>query len=144
LIAGEVQHALTERGEDRVDLHTRTIQSIISYNKQELRSLNPEEPQSVRTAVAEPKKPLTTTWDLAYISLEETPQEVKQNEKQYRFVPDRESELAKPDALMPGVREHLEELRGVQNALKREEFYRALIRYWRVGHVTLVFITIGL
>ena len=143
LIAGEVKHALTERGDDRVELHARTIQSIISYNSQELRSLKPEKP-SVQAAAPRPKKPLTTTWDLAYISLEETPQEMIQNEKQYRFVPDRQSELGTPEALMPGVREQLDELQNVQIALQREEYYRAIIRYWRVGHITLVFITIGL
>ncbi len=45
---------------------------------------------------------------------------------------------------MPGVRAQLEELHSVQSALRREEYYRAIIRYWRVGHITLVFITIGL
>lgn len=143
LIAQEVKHALTEGGEDRVELHTRTIQSIVSYNKQELRSLKAEK-NPTRSAATETKKPLATTWDLAYISLEETPQEMRQNETQYRFVPDRQSELGKPETLMPGLSTQLKELHSVQGALHREEYYRAIIRYWRVGHVTLVFITIGL
>jgi hypothetical protein len=139
LIAKQVKHALTEQGEDRIEHHTRTIQSIVSYNKQELRSLKPS-----KSATRVAKKPLMTAWDLAYISLEETPQELRQNEAHYRFVPDRKSDLDKPETLMPGVGEHLKEMHSVQKALKREEFYRALIRYWRVGHVTLVFITVGL
>jgi hypothetical protein len=143
LMAHEVKHALTEEGEDRVELHTRIIQSIVSYNTQELRSLKPlkDAKQAVTTQT---KKPLTTAWDLAYISLEETPQELLQNEIQYRFVPDRESNLGKTETLMPGVEKHLKELRSVQGALQREEYYRAIIRYWRFGHVALVFITIGL
>jgi hypothetical protein len=28
--------------------------------------------------------------------------------------------------------------------LRREEYYRALIRYWRFVHVSLVFVTVGL
>jgi len=139
LIAQQVKQALTEQGEDRIEHHTRTIQSIVTYNKQELRSL-----KSSKNAMREAKKPLMTAWDLAYISLEETPQELRQNETHYRFVPDRKSDLDKPETLMPGVGEHLKEMHGVQNALKREEFYRAIIRYWRVGHITLVFITVGL
>ncbi len=139
LIAQEVKHALTEGGEDRVEFHTRTIQSIVAYNKQELHSLKPQ-----KNAKQSAKKPLMTAWDLAYISLEETPQELRENEAHYRFVPDRESDLSKQETLMPGVRKHLEELRSVQGSLRREEYYRAVIRYWRFGHVALVFITIGL
>jgi hypothetical protein len=143
LTAQAVKRALTEQGEDRVDLHTRTIESIVSYNKQELHSLKPQKRDKQATA-NEAKKTLTTTWDLAYISLEETPQEVKQNEGHYRFVPDHQSELGKPETLMPGIRKHLEELRSVQSALQREEYYRAIIRYWRVGHVALAVLTVGL
>ncbi len=139
LIAQEVKHALTERGEDRVEFHTRTIQSIVAYNKQELHSLKPQ-----KNAKQSAQRPLMTAWDLAYISLEETPQELRQNETHYRFVPDRESDLSKQETLMPGVRKHLEELHSVQGSLRREEYYRAVIRYWRFGHVALVFITIGL
>jgi hypothetical protein len=139
LIAHQVRHALTEWGEDRVDYHTRTIQSLVSYNRQELSSLKPQKPGTRST-----KKSLTTAWDLAYISLEETPQELRQNETHYRFVPDRKSDLDKPETLMPGVGEHLNELHGVQAALRREEYCRALIRYWRFIHVLLVFITVGL
>ena len=143
LITQEVDHALTERGEDRVELHTRTIQSIVSYNKQELRSLKPQ--KSAKPSVnTQAKKPLTTEWDLAYISLEETPQELRQNEVHYRFVPDRESNLDRPETLMPGVQKQLREINSVQSALQREEYYRAVIRYWRFVHVALVFITIGL
>jgi hypothetical protein len=139
LIAQQVKQALTEQGEDRVEYHTRTIQSIVSYNRQELQSLKPQKAGSRSV-----KKPLMTAWDLAYISLEETPQELRQNETHYRFVPDRKSDLDKPEALMPGVREQLKELYSVQSALKREEYYRGIIRYWRFVHVLLVFITIGL
>ena len=118
LIAYEVKHALTERGEDRSELHTRTIESIASYKM--------------------------TAWDLAYISLEETPQELGQNEIRDYFVPDRQSKRARREALTPDVGKHLKELHSVQSALQREEYYRALLRYWRFGHVALVVITFGL
>src|SRR5262249_8890683 len=83
LIAQEVKYALTEQGEDRVEHHARTIKSIISYNKQELHSLKSQ--KNGKSVAAPNKKPLMTAWDIAYISLEETPQELKQNEAHYRF-----------------------------------------------------------
>jgi hypothetical protein len=150
LIAQQVKLALTEQGEDRAEVHTRTIQSIVAYNTQKLRSLKASRqekdarPVVTRGRATAVEPPLMTAWDMAYISLEELPQEIAQNETQYRFVPDRKSELSKPEALMPGLQEHLTELNGVQRALQREEYYRAVIRYWRVGHVALVLITVGL
>ena len=87
---------------------------------------------------------LQTSWDLAYISLEETPQELSRDNAQYRFVPDRKSALAQPGALIPGAQEHILALEDVQQALKREEFLRYIIRYWRVFHISLAVLTIGL
>jgi len=145
LIANKVKRALTKQGEDRIEYHTRTIQSLVSYNSQELRSLKAQKVSS--QAANKPQaanRPLTAAWDLAYISLEETPQELRQNESHYRFVPDRKSDFDKPEKLMPGVSQHLNELHGVQSALRQEEYYRAIIRYWRFVHVLLVLVTVGL
>jgi hypothetical protein len=87
---------------------------------------------------------LPTSWDLAYISLEETPQEINRDNAQYRFVPDRQSSLAQPGALLPGVQEHISELNTVRKALQREQFYRYIIRFWRMFHVLLTVVFIGL
>jgi hypothetical protein len=87
---------------------------------------------------------LYTSWDLAYISLEETPQEMSRNTAQYRFVPDKKSALTRPGALMPGAQEQISALQNAQRALQREQFYRYVIRYWRVFHIGLVLLTIGL
>jgi len=144
LIAQQVKRALTEQGEDRVEHHTRTIQSIVTYHTEEVHSLNTQQRTTPSEAKILSQQPLTTSWDLAYISLEETPQEIAQNEEQYRFVPSRKSNLSRPEMLMPGVQEHFTELHHVQSALRREAYYRAIIRYWRFGHVVLTIITVGL
>src|SRR5204862_996962 len=87
---------------------------------------------------------LGPSWDLAYISLEPTQQELDRNAPHYRFIPDKKSALNRPEALMPGAEEQLSKLREIHLAMQREQFYRYVIRYWRVLHVILAFITIGL
>ena len=87
---------------------------------------------------------MQSSWDLAYFSLDETPQELSQQGGQYRFVPDRKSELARPGTFLPGTEEHLAELQVVQRALQLEQFYRYIIRYWRIFHIVLAMVTIGL
>jgi hypothetical protein len=87
---------------------------------------------------------LHTPWDLAYISLDATPQELSREASHYRFIPDKRSELARPGAFMPGAQEQISELRTVERAMQREQFYRYIIRYWRKFHVALALLTIGL
>lgn len=86
---------------------------------------------------------LTSSWDLAYLSLDETPQELSR-QPQYRFVPDKKSSFSQPTALMPGAQEHIDELHDAQRALQRELYFRYVIRYWRIFHITLAIVTVGL
>jgi len=87
---------------------------------------------------------LQKPWDLAYISLEATPQELSLEANHYRFIPDKKSKLLRPGALMPGTQEHISELQEVQQAMQRELFYRYVIRYWRKFHVLLALLTLAL
>ncbi len=87
---------------------------------------------------------INTPWDIAYISLEATPQELSREQAQYRFVPDKKSALARPGALMPGAEEHIAALEDVRRAMQREQFFRYVIRYWRVFHIFLALLTAGL
>ncbi|QBD80614.1 hypothetical protein EPA93_33430 [Ktedonosporobacter rubrisoli] len=173
MITEEVQKALTAQGEDRIESISQRLQSIVVHNTQEIRSFEPESDLSVPgipglkgvpfmpttsgntaqrlassgvSAKAGQKggPVLQTSWDLAYISLEETPQELSRDTAQYRFVPDRKSALARPGALLPGAQEHISALKEVQQALAREQFYRYVIRYWRIFHIVLALVTIGL
>ena len=150
-ITAEVNKALTPQGEDRVEIIEENVRNLVNHTVQEPHSLPiPAARGSSVNSSYPPFNPtnqfgstLPSSWDIAYISLAETPQEV-QNMPHYRFVPDRKSPLNDPKALIPGLNDHVDELESVQQAMKREQFYRALIRYWRVFHVGLVVVTIGL
>lgn len=165
MITEEVQKALTAEGEDRIESISQSLQSIVVHNTLEevhgfeakvgeglsMAGIKEESIPSrpvTRTSSQQPAKEkvqtLETSWDLAYISLEETPQEVSRNSPQYRFVPDRKSPLARPGALIPGAQQHVSALQTAQQALGREEFLRAAIRYWRIFHISLAFVTVGL
>jgi hypothetical protein len=145
LIAEEVRKALTEEGEDRIETISHQLQDIMVHNTQGVRGFNVQGSSgAVSVAELRRNKPLQTSWDLAYISLEETPQEVQRDASQYRLVPDRKSSLTRPGALIPGAQEKISALKGAQQAMQREQFYRYVIRYWRVFHMGLALVTVGL
>lgn len=172
LITREVQKALTAQGDDRIEVISQKLQSIVVHNNQSLHSFTPDHSRTGKedavgrnnTAVspattslvplagpisndfpfAYKEQRLHTPWDLAYISLDATPQELSRETGHYRFIPDKKSELARPGALMPGAQEQISELRTVERAMQREQFYRYIIRYWRTFHVALALLTIGL
>lgn len=137
LITSQVQKALTAQGEDRIETISQKLQSIVIYDKQELHAL-PALPFETQGPA------LRTSWDLAFISLEATPQELSQKNSPQRFVPDKKSNLATPGGLMPGAQEQIAALNDVQRAMQREQFYRYIIRYWRVFHILLALLTLGL
>jgi hypothetical protein len=166
LMTNEVQKALTEQGDDRIEAISQKLQSIVVHNNQSLRSFSPiDKTERDSSASISPaptslvplsgpishvfpftskEQRLHTPWDLAYISLDTTPQEINRQSGHYRFVPDKKSELTRPGALMPGAQERIAELRVVEQAMRREQFYRYVIRYWRKFHVALALLTIGL
>lgn len=156
LITREVRKALTTQGEDRLEEISQKLQAIVVHNTQELHSFQAEEalPRQKQSRGMElmgmlntshsKEYPLHTSWDLAYISLEETPQELSRDAQHYRFVPDKKSSLTSPEALIPGAQEHISALHSVQQAMQREQVYRYIIRYWRIFHIALVLLTVGL
>jgi len=149
LIAGEVDKVLTLQGEDRIEVVSQNLQAIVVYNTQEMRGFRVEDPLRAGVPTGSPPsatngQSLGTPWDLAYISLEATQQELDRAAPRHRFIPDKKSALTRPGALMPGAEEQISELQDMHHAMQREQFYRYLIRYWRVLHITLAFITTGL
>jgi hypothetical protein len=155
LIAREVTKVLTAQGDDRIETVSQELQAIVMHNVEARQGITstPHLAPTVRStqlvkAVDVPFAPngrsLGASWDLAYISLEPTQQELDRHAPHYRFIPDKKSALNRPGALMPGAEEHLSELQDMHAALQREQFYRYIIRYWRVLHILLAFITIGL
>ena len=98
LIAQEASKALTEDGEDRIEAISHTIQAIVSHNTENVQGFSITKPGKRERSVAKtadrtPGRALPESWDLAYISLAETPQETSRNAQQYRFVPDPKSPL---------------------------------------------------
>jgi hypothetical protein len=156
LVANEVDKVLTSQGDDRIEVVSQNLQAIVVYNAQEMRGFKVDDSQwpDVREVPPDPPhggplsaahgQSLGTPWDLAYISLEPTQQELDRTAPRHRFIPDEKSPLTRPGALMPGAEEQISELQDMQRAMQREQFYRYLIRYWRVLHITLAFITTGL
>ncbi len=155
LIAREVNTALTEQGDDRIERVTQTLEHIAMYQREQLHSFKgspnvqvaQKERQTATVGMISQDRDsmaLPASWDLAYISLAQTPQEIERDGAHYRLVPSRKSPLSEPKALIPGLQEHMAELHTVQRALQREQIYRAIIRYWRVLHICLVALTIGL
>lgn len=151
LIAHEVHKALTLEGEDRIEVILQKVQTIVMHNTQEARSNTKHVPSHQQdSTLSAPGKPtdlpfqqsLITPWDLAYISLEQTPQ--KGSHKGNHSLPDKQKALTPPEAVIPNAQELLSELHTVERALKREWFYRSLIRYWRMLHISLVLLTLGL
>ncbi len=152
MITKQVQKALTVQGDDRITTISRKLQDIVVYNTQEVQPFHSQKQQEQpHRKPTRPGRQGTSTftgggtsWDLAYISLEETPQELSRDEQHYRFVPDRKSALTAPGALLPGAQAQMEELEDVQQALQREQFFRYIIRYWRIVHICIALTTLGL
>lgn len=153
LIAREVKTALTERGDDRIELLTRKLQDISTYQKEPVHNLKPrlaslaanrEMQTAANRVVSRDGTTPPTSWDLSYISLAQTPQRIERDATRYRFISDYKSSLSEPQAPIASLEEHMEALQDVQQALQRERFYRGVIRYWRVFHVGLALLTVGL
>ncbi|WP_376796529.1 hypothetical protein [Thermogemmatispora sp.] len=149
LIAKEASKALTAEGEDRIEAISLQLQAIVEHNSQRVRGLAPSPAPASSTASpaagrGRTGRTLHGPWDLAYLTLEETPQELSRYEQSYRLVPDRKSPLSRPGALLPGAQEQMAALQAVEHAMQREQFYRYVIRYWRIFHILLALVTAGL
>jgi hypothetical protein len=160
LITGEAHKALTVMGDDRIETISQKLQAIVVYNTQDLHSFavvpgekSHDAPKSLVSlsgpvssdfSFIHKGQALQTPWDLAYISLEATPQELSLEANHYRFIPDKKSELVRPGAFMPGAQEHISEIQEVEQAMQRELFYRYVIRYWRKFHILLALLTLAL
>ncbi len=157
LVAGEAHQALTAQGEDRIETISDKVQAIVVHNTQDLRGFSASsasQPANNRSLATVPRggteiekgreQALRMSWDLAYISLESTPQELGRESGSFRLVPDRKSTLLRPGALMPGTQEQMSALEDVRHAMQHELFYRYVIRYWRKFHILLALVTVGL
>ncbi|MEO9058894.1 MAG: hypothetical protein ABI396_12050, partial [Ktedonobacteraceae bacterium] len=148
MIACQVHTVLTAQGDDRIETISQKLQTIVLHNNQKMHgfalpstdhffdpSAPSELPTPTKVSMAPRGMTLHAPWDLAYISLEPTQQELDRDAPHHRFVPDKKSVLDRPETFMPGVEEQLAELQSVNAALRREQRYRYIIRQWRILHI---------
>ncbi len=155
LIAVEVQKVLTEQGDDRIANISQKLEAIVVHHTQkELRAFkvgkHGPEPTPVPAKHSSPNSmslvghTLHNPWDMAYITLEPTQQELDRQAPHHRFIPDKKSALNRPEALIPGAEEQMSKLQEMHAAMQREHLYRYIIRLWRVFHICLALVTVGL
>lgn len=116
LIAQEVSKALTTQGEDRIE---SLLEKIVTNKTSELRNLQLPQANSALSGVSGMRDVLQGTWDMAYVS--------------------REHNLRPFEAQVS-----VEAIEEVQQAFTREKFFRYVIRYWRIFHIILAVVTVGL
>jgi hypothetical protein len=150
-MATEVQKTLTAEGGDRLESIAQEIQVLFMCKKQEAHSFTLRFPNHQHLALLEqltvsrllPEKKVNTPWDLAYMPLEKAPQERSRQERGDGFFS--HAEYACPAHRgAPRVPELITALREVERAMRRERFYRSVIRSWRRLHIALAFLTLAL
>ena len=147
LIAGEVDTILTAQGEDRIESISR---NLMPGDRNDPRGRQEH-------AFEADGQGMSTPWDMAYVSLESTSREIAHHHKGGDFTyasqshklhdthdPLRTGMLAHPGELMSQVEDTVVELHLVQGAIRREQFYRYVIRYWRLLHIALALLAVGL
>lgn len=152
LMTSEVHQALTAQGDDRIENISQKLQAIVVHNSQSIRGFaTPDEKPGNSLAPLAPQRALTwrdrslhTPWDLAYISLEPTPQELSREQSQLSSPTEKKGALLRPGGLISDTREEIGELEEVREAMRRELFYRYITRYWRRFHILLALVTLGL
>lgn len=143
MITAEVDAVLTAQGDDRGETLSQELKAIITDHSL---AVPPRQPtaRDTRTPALPAQNALNVPWDLAYISLEPTQQELDRDAPHYRFIPDRKSNLSRIDVFMPPAEKPMAEMHRIQQCMSREQRYRRLIRLWRSVHVTLAIIAVGL
>jgi hypothetical protein len=156
LIANEVDTILTAQGEDRVAHISRSLQTQAdAAYATPMRYPHPTSPAQLQDFPAEvgqgppntyyrEEQSLSMPWDMAFITPVASPGEVTREEDTYNFMSNRHGIPVQPGVLMYQARQHIAEIHTVERAMQREQFYRYVIRYWRVFHIALALLAIGL
>lgn len=158
LIANEVDTILTAQGEDRVENISRSLQTQANavYSTSLMhRYPYPTSPVQLQDFPAAPGKespnnfyrdgqPLSMPWDLAFIKPGAPPGEVIREEDIHNFMTNKHEIPVQSGMAMYQAKQHIAEIHTVGRAMQREQFYRYVIRYWRVFHIALALLTVGL
>jgi hypothetical protein len=156
LIANEVDTILTAQGEDRVAHISRSLQTQAdTAYATSMRYAHPTSPAQLQDFPAEvgqgppntyyrEGQSLSMPWDMAFITPGASPGEATREEDTYNFMSNRHGIPVQPGMLMYQAKQHIAEIHTVERAIQREQFYRYVIRYWRVFHIALALLAIGL
>jgi len=147
MITAEVDAVLTAQGDDRGETLSQELRAIVTEHSLAVpprQSADHHAAGGTRSPALPAPNALNVPWDLAYISLEPTQQELDRDAPHYRFIPDRKSDLSRVDVLLPPAEKPMAEMRRMQRAMSREQRYRWLIRLWRSVHITLAIVAVGL
>ena len=147
MITAEVDAVLTVQGDDRGETLSQELRAIVTEHRLAVpprQPSNQDPARGTRSPALPAQIALNVPWDLAYISLEPTQQELDRDAPHYRFIPDRKSDLSLVDVLLPPAEKPMAEMRRMQQAMSREQRYRRLIRLWRSVHITLAIVAVGL
>lgn len=147
LIVQEIHKGLTAQGEDRFESTLRTLQSAAMQNSQELSISQPSQSRvpnlvSLGRAGAAEEQSILQNWDMAYISLKDTPRDILQY-SDYTFA-DGRSISTRSSMSSPSVEQQISGLQKIEQARERELFFRYSIRYWRIFHIALALVTVAL
>jgi hypothetical protein len=86
-------------------------------------------------------------WDLAFIAPSATQGEHVGEEDILNFMSNKHAvpgQASRASVLLPQLRQQAREIRNVERGLQREHFYRYVILYWRLFHIGLALLTVGL
>ncbi len=167
LIAREVDKILTAQGEDRVESIARNVQTrdsttgaqFIARDSPITRSFpTPPHPAPTRgfsvpggqgspSMYVNEGQPMSMPWDLAFIAPPATQGEHIGEEDIRNFMSNKHPvpvQAGRASVLLPRPRQQAREIRNVEQGLQREQFYRYVIHYWRLFHIGLALLTIGL
>jgi hypothetical protein len=153
LITAEVNRTLNAYGKDWLERTSPHLKAISKNQKPDMRGqLTPDTRPKTSHELSLSQKQVTpyqnetafAPWDLAYISLESTPQVFSREVDQYGLVPDKTSGLLRLEAPMPRTQKLISEPAVLPHITQREQFYRYITSYWRRLHILLALTTIGL
>ncbi len=167
LIAREVDKVLTPQGEDRVESISRNLQTQAETRfhpplMSGLPSRLPGSPsqgfsisrrqglphgRDISGPYNDEGQPMNMPWhpwDMAFLTPANTRGKNIGEEDIRNFMSSNHIVPVQAGLLMSQARQHLAEIRKTAQALEREQFYRYLIHYWRLFHVLLALLTVGL
>jgi DICT domain-containing protein len=147
MMAQQAGKTLTVRGEDRVESIVRHLQSVVVQERQRQQVFPSSRSRYVdynEEVAGDGVASEQDSWDMAFLSADEASQQLSRKSGQLRIAPEQMRMFNGIDTFSPGVQEQVGAIAEVQQILKQEVFLRYIIRMWRVFHIALAVVTVGL